>query len=502
MQEPRQLVVRLLNTSDIERVVPRLPAEVLHRLIDTCGLEACAEVVALATPRQLQRLLDLDLWRAPVPGADERLDVVRFGEWVEILLELGPAIAADRLAAMDFDLVVGGVAAHVRVFDAGAVSAYTSLDGERMEHYVRRGRVREIAGFVVEARESPAWEAIVDLLAGLQAERPALFQAVMRGCVKLSDGERERDSIDDLPVGRDQQLADLAASRQTRRDRQGFVSPADARAFLQAARSIRLGGGRPAVNAIAHAYSRDVASEPIAGDEEDGASDAPLPAVRTVMDILADGGLIAAPLALLGGGAADSTALALVRAFTGTHPASHEEVAFLTNTVLAGGAIHERALAPPQAADLVAATCNLGLENWPAAWPAQELTTAFQIGWTLLHQDLCCHAARTLADVLGVVHCADGEIEWSLQMLRQDLRRHLARGEPWRARAGLDALLPLDAAAWAVLRSFIAECPTMHPAMQRGARTIDPEACTFVSCNAEIAAARTYLASLDARLSG
>ena len=500
MQEPRQLVVRLLDTSDIERVVPRLPPEVLHRLIDRCGLETCAEVVALATPRQLQRLLDLDLWRAPVPGADERLDVARFGDWIEILLELGPATAADRLAAMDFDLVVGGVAAHVRVFDAGAVSAYVSLDGERMDHYVRHGRVREVAGFVVEARRSPAWEAIVDLLAELHAERPALFQAVMRACVQLSDGDRERDSVDDLPGGRDQQLADLAAGRQSRRDRQGFVSPADARAFLQAARSIALSGDRPAVDAIAHAYSRDVVYEPIADDEDAGGG--PIPAVQAVMEILAEGGVITPPLALLAGGAPDSTSLGLVRAFTATHPAAQEELAFLANTAVAGCALRERALSPPQAADLVAATCNLGLENWPPAWRSQDLTTAFRIGWTLLHHDLCCHAARTLVDVLGAVQCADREVEWSLRMLRQDLRRHLAGGEPWRARPSLDALLALDATAWAVLRSWIDECATMHPAMDRGARTIDPDACTFVACNAQIAAARTYLASLEAHLSG
>jgi hypothetical protein len=33
----------------------------------------------LATPRQLERVFDLDLWRVDQPGADEHFDAGRFG---------------------------------------------------------------------------------------------------------------------------------------------------------------------------------------------------------------------------------------------------------------------------------------------------------------------------------------------------------------------------------------------------------------------------------------
>jgi len=128
--------------------------------------------------------------------------------------------------------------------------------------------------------------------------------------------------------------------------------------------------------------------------------------------------------------------------------------------------------------------------------------TAFQVGWALLHHDLCRHAAQTLADVLGRLECVDRDVQWSLQLLRRDLLRHLADGEPWRAAPALDAVLTLDTTAWAVLAGLIGECPALHMALLAPQRRLDPAALTFASCNADIAAARAYLATLESRLSG
>src|SRR5262249_41684610 len=73
---------------------PRLPAELLHRVIQHHGLEDCAELVALATPEQLTRVFDLDLWQPPQPGLDEQFDAARFGVWLQVLLENGAEVAA------------------------------------------------------------------------------------------------------------------------------------------------------------------------------------------------------------------------------------------------------------------------------------------------------------------------------------------------------------------------------------------------------------------------
>jgi hypothetical protein len=524
MTEPRSLVARLLAAPDIARVVPQLPPRVLNQIIDRCGLEACADLVMLATPRQLQRVLDVDLWRAPVPGADETFDGDRFVHWVEVLLDAGPAAAADRIAAMDLELVAGGIADHARVFDGGAVSAYISLEGEVMDHYVRRGPdVREIGGFVLEPRRSSAFGTIVELLAALHGERPALFHRLMRRCVAVSDGEHERDGCDALLEDREQHLADLAADRETRRDREGFVAPAHARAFLQAARSLALSGPAPAADPIAHAYLRDVRAEVGGRAAEGGAEDRERraedrvedgtevggrdaeDAIAAVMELLVDAGVVAAPRGLLAAGAPEEDRLARVHQVVESHFAASEELAFLTNVVLSGPAIQGRPFTPQEAGDAVLATCNLGLENLPAGWDADDPIVAFQTGWAVLHRDVCRHAARAVMRVLDDIRLSDADAQWSLETLRRELMRHLSNGEPWRARQALDAILMLDPPAWAVLRAFLDEYPALHVSLTpagRGALTLDPDRVTFIATTDEIGVAWEWLASLASVLSG
>src|ERR1051326_2743792 len=189
MAKPETPLVRLLNAPDLPAIVPRLQPEVLHRVIHTYGLEDCTELVALATPAQLARVLDLDLWRAGPPGADERFDADRVGVWLAGLLDAGPEVAADKLAGLDLNLVVAGFARHIVVSDHAAVAAYTMLDGTRVPGIPPRGKlVSEIGGYTVESRRASAWEAIGELLSYLAAEHGALFHRIMRGCVRLSNG--------------------------------------------------------------------------------------------------------------------------------------------------------------------------------------------------------------------------------------------------------------------------------------------------------------------------
>src|SRR5262245_944710 len=162
MAKSQTLLARLLNTPDLPAIVPRLPPEVLHRVIEACGLEDCAEFVALATPVQLARVFDLDLWRARTPGSDERFDADRFGVWLAVLLDAGPEVAAEKLAGLDIDLVVAGFAQHIAVFYMVAGASYTTLDGELMPGPMAgRSRAAEIGGYAIETRRTTAWDAIL-----------------------------------------------------------------------------------------------------------------------------------------------------------------------------------------------------------------------------------------------------------------------------------------------------------------------------------------------------
>src|SRR5262245_52082416 len=188
----RGLLDRILNTPSLEHVVPRLRPDLLHRVIQACGLEDCGEIVALATPEQLARVFDLDLWRAARAGRDEQFDADRFGVWLEVLLESGAAAAAQKLAGIDVALVIAGLAQHALVYDRAAVTPYETTDGELITFYADAisvfddGLTFDVGGYLLVARRAGSWEAIVEGLTSLDAGQPDYFNQEMRGCRSVS----------------------------------------------------------------------------------------------------------------------------------------------------------------------------------------------------------------------------------------------------------------------------------------------------------------------------
>ena len=296
-------LARWLDTPFLARVVPHLPPETLHQLIRYRGLEACGELVTSATPAQLTALLDLDLWRPTRPGRDGQLDVDRFGEWLEVLVDAGHSVAARTVAALDTNVVVAGLSRYVRVFDPGIFEPTAQSDDELMDRQeaMHEGDVIdvdeamhaksmhsgnaptqdssgdriecEVGGYIVRARRADVWDAIVTLLVALDAEHGNCFHAVMQGCRRLSNSSPEIDGLDDLPLAPEQHLHDVASERERRRSLQGYATPADARAFLQMARQPEHARSRATVtgsmkaNPIVAAYFRAVDEAPESSNE-------------------------------------------------------------------------------------------------------------------------------------------------------------------------------------------------------------------------------------------
>jgi uncharacterized protein DUF6178 len=398
------LLGRILNTPGLEHVVPQLPPDLLHRVIQTYGLEDCGEIVALATAEQLERVFDLDLWRAAKAGLDEQFDADRFGVWLEILVEAGAATAARKLAGMNVDVVVAGFAQHTLVYDLGAITPYETTDGELVTFYADAisvfddGLRSEIGGYLLMARRADSWGAIVEVLTSLNMEHPNCFHQVMRGCRALSNSGREVDGLDDLLPEGDQVMFDLGTDREGRREKLGYVSPAQARAFLQMSRELRLGSdAMPPANPLARAYFRSIdevtpteahnasttsgASGLLtAGSEAPPTSPAPedsAEAVAAVFEILLDAGILTQPpQTLLGGSEARAPRLGHIRARLefaldqdqAAYSARNEELAYLANTLMAGCSIQARPFSAQEASDAAIAICNLGLENWPLRW--------------------------------------------------------------------------------------------------------------------------------------
>ncbi len=536
--DPRGLLARILDTPQLARVVPRLQPDVLHRVIQTCGLEDCGEILALATPGQLSNLFDLDLWRAPQPGWDEALDADRFGIWLHVLMEAGAAAAAEKVVGLDAEIVIAALAQHLRVFDVAAVALRELDDGEELfEGYadqVGDGQRWEIGGYVIAATRIDVWDAIVSLLLCLDADHPDYFAQVMSGCRRLSNSKPEEDGFYRLLDDDEQDLFDLSIDRERRREQQGYVTPAQARAFLHEARQLRLGDGTlPQRSPIVDAYFRSIAAEPLAPPASAPASDgapasdnAPPPApesedaaVAEVMALLVDAGVLPQPPRALLEASQEAAAarLGYIQAHmrvvhdrdADVYAKRTDELAFLANTLIGGCSIQDRPFTPKEASDAVAAVCNLGLQNWPrhAGRPIaddfllqHDLLSAFQIGWTVLHTDVCLHAADRLLNVLREMHSDDRMTQFALEALRRDLTKHTRSGRPWRARLEFDVLALFDLPAWAALLAVIDEYPVLHAAITTSSGSINPSAFEMIADNTQIALIHDYLRSLDDKL--
>jgi hypothetical protein len=517
-RDTRRLLDRILDTPHLAQVVPRLSPDVLHRVIQSCGLEDCGELVALATPGQLARVFDVDLWHPVSAGLDEELDAGRFGLWLEVLMESGAIVAAQKLAGMDVELVVAALAGQVLVFDRAAVAPATE-DGQEVAEG-RRFSDRaacEIGNYLIEAKRSDSWDLIVALLLFLDAEQPDFFHRLMRGCRNLSNTGHETDGLDDLLTDDEQDMFDLAVDRERRRETQGYVTPAQARAFLHAARQVQLAEmTAPPPSPIADAYFGAIEWTPPDASPADETSDS----VADVIHVLVEAGVLPQqPRALIAGSQEHAQRLALLHAHLqfardageAVYSRRAEEFAFLANAILAGCSIQARPFTPPEASDAAAAVCNLGLENWPAAWrdgralnddflACQDLIGVFQVGWTVLHDEVAMSVADRLIDMLRDLRCRDREIQHGLDELRRQLATHWRAGMPWRARDAMDVILILDMPAWATLLGLIDECPVIHAAMDssRGSqvRRISASSFEFISENSQIEAVRQFMESV------
>jgi hypothetical protein len=523
---------RILSTPHMARAVPRLPADLLHRVIRHHGLEDSAELVALATPEQLNRVFDLDLWRSTQPGLDEQFDARRFGTWLQVLLEgRGAAGAAQLIAELPIEGMVVGLSQHVRVFDVASLT-YETLDGNQVNLRADGEAVAcEVGGYRLEARRDDAWDAIVEVLLALDENHRDRFELIVRGCRALSNSRPEESGMHDLLDDPEQVMFNLAADRERRRERAGYATPAQARAFLEAARRLRVNTGTvPPVHPVAQAYFRALAGTPGGADDSlhqagEAVAHPPQDAraddegVAAVIEVLRESGVLDSSSdhtrALPAGEPDEPARLSRIRAAL-QYVSDRESLAFarqgelgyLANVMMAGCSIQDRPFEPADASDAVLAVCNLGLAHWPGAahvdvLVAHDVVQLFQVGWAVLHQRVALPAARLLIDALITVRGRDRHVQIGVTRLRAELQRHVEVGTPWRARSSLEVIASLDLPAWAALRGLFDECPVMTSVLagSRDAHRINPVAFEFISEREQLARVEQFLETLPQVLS-
>jgi hypothetical protein len=321
-------------------------------------------------------------------------------------------------------------------------------------------------------------------------------------------------------------LHDLAAARGDRRSQQGYSTAADARAFLQLARLRRgVAGGEPRINPLAAAYFR-AADDARASLQEDSGARSPhalaagagegsasgMPA--HLASLLVQSGLATEPpRALLEGASTTSSRLTLVRMRLESvgernvtiFEARSQELAFLANTLVAGCSLQARAFTPAEASEAAISICNLGLEHWPGPLPEtflidHDLISAFEAGWSVLHEQVSLFVADRLLSALAGLRCGDADTQQEVRALRKTLKAQRQAGTPWLAREALEVIAALDMPAWASLVGLLDECPVIPAALtailERRTGAISPTAFEFISTRGQLGLVRDFMGRL------
>jgi hypothetical protein len=378
-----QLLMRILERPELVAALRELPGAVLGKLIDRIGLEDAGELVALASTAQLERIFDDDLWRADRAGGDETFRPERFALWLRVMFEAGEDALVQRLCELPQDLVALAVHRLVLVVDIDVLEEQLSPgdeEAEALERAFENSAFEEWEEFRVIAREPDAWDDIWTALLSLDRDHHDRLREILERCRDMTlEYISGQGGLYQVLTADEMLDSDVAAARDDRRGAEGFISPADARAFLELA---RLGGGDGGDerDAITRAYFRAL-QQPKAAPKIDqprnrGASAAPSD-TRDLAALLQEAELIAPPTQPLGG----------LPAMPGSRPeqshlvaplfeqamkdlrdrdpehfdARAREVGYLVNVWIAGGAHEGRRPRPAEAMEEVLKTCDAGM---------------------------------------------------------------------------------------------------------------------------------------------
>jgi len=238
------LVQRILERPGLVAAVRELPGAVLGALIDRVGLEDAGELVALASREQLERIFDDDLWRAERAGGDETFRPERFALWLRVMLEAGDEAVVQRLCEMPVQLVALAVHRLVLVMDVEVIDEQLSPGddlAEQLERALEDSAFEEWEELRLIARDPDAWEDVWGALLLLDRDHHDRLRAILEACREMSmEYISGQGGLFQVLTAGEMLESDVAASREDRRAAEGFVSPADARAFLQLGR--RSGG--------------------------------------------------------------------------------------------------------------------------------------------------------------------------------------------------------------------------------------------------------------------
>jgi hypothetical protein len=172
-----------------------------------------------------------------------------------------------------------------------------------------------------------------------------------------------------------------------------------------------------------------------------------------------------------------------------THDRRMQELAYVTQVLLAGCTFEGRAMRGLEAARAAMATISLGIDHLAAGGlpvtviRLESVDKLFRIGWHLLFSDIVMPAARALEPQL---------VMSGATFQARALGAAIKSGKPWPALPSVRALI-LDSAEISTLLALSDECPTLRGLLAQP--TDSSCALAFVANRSQLQAVRDFLAT-------
>jgi len=478
------LLNRILEQPNLVSTIQNLHPRVLGKLIGRIGLEDAGEIVALSTTEQLKKIFDEDLWRSAKPGEEEKFDAERFGLWLEIMFEMGPAFVAEKLAEMNEDFLTLAFSRQVLVINTQELAEdLLWADSTFIEKALESSLNHDFEDYCVISRDPMTWDSVLSALVALDTDHHDLLMNLLaRCCFVSSELIDDNGGLYEVLTSEEQLASDVAFDREQRREREGFVSPQTAAAFLALAR-----GAITNEDHLTPAYFRNFETESVRKSNEylsrlPGTS-VPSPDMNRFHELLRETEVLAPEqdrLLLTGKIDNGTTKHNMFRETLSGLQQTDEllfsermrQLSYLANVLVAGCTFQNRSLRPAEAAEAALAACNLGLEAVNAKTSADPATLMkahdavhfFRVGWNRTFEQVITSTARTLAAT--ILKAKDRRDPWITEQLRgisTSLLKALDAGCPWRCLEQLDTLeIVLEQTFVHDVKGLIDECATFH----------------------------------------
>jgi hypothetical protein len=132
-----------------------------------------------------------------------------------------------------------------------------------------------------------------------------------------------------------------------------------------------------------------------------------------------------------------------------------------------------------------------------------DLVTVFEVGWSILHEDVTQLVVQRLLVTIDALRCTDAHALLALHALARQVRTH--RETPWLTSDALDVIAILDMPAWTSLIGLFGECPVVPAALvatvEGRVGAIDAGAFDFIATKEQLEVIRTFLTRLPELLS-